>query len=345
MGGRRNKKNQESGQGEGGKKNRVPNLDLGKNAIKGEFSSSPAIYSARKSYSRREDSKSGTNTGRRRTSFERQGSQTRNNVAPVQGSDSPSLGKKGTLYSVQENKGLSSPYIAISCSGIGSQWPTPTPRGSYKDILMTPRGQMPQTARAGFLGREVQTAVKNPLSARPNRGQSGIQSKSKREAIQQNQTSKNILEESSGRVESSIGTRQATRQREHFVDAGYLADIGKKIEMLEHDGANDDVLRLYLSRMIQQAARFINLPVVVIEMLKVHEKERLLPKTEHVQMIENLEFRVRDKQATCTEPYVHVIKTSIKPLDSQSERIDSIKRKFEQLDHLLAMSTDQRCHT
>ena len=143
------------------------------------------------------------------------------------------------------------------------------------------------------------------------------------------------------RVESGIGARQATRQREHFMDAGYLTDIGIKLEMLEQDGADDEVLKLYLSRMIQEAARVINLPAVVIEMLKVHEKERLLPKPEHVQVIENLEYRVKNKQAACIEPYVPVSKQiTIKPLDTQSERIDSIKRKFEQLDYLLAMAAD-----
>ena len=91
--------------------------------------------------------------------------------------------------------------------------------------------------------------------------------------------------------------------------------------------------------MIQEAARLINLPVVVIEMLKVHEKERLLPKTEHVRMIENLELRVRDKQSSHVKPKPHALKASIKSLDSRSERIDSIKRKFEQLDNLLGMAS------
>jgi hypothetical protein len=141
-------------------------------------------------------------------------------------------------------------------------------------------------------------------------------------------------------VESGIGARQVPPQQGPFVDAGYLTDIGIKLEMLEQDGANDAVVKLYLSRMIQEAARVINLPAVVIEMLKVHEKERLVPKTEHVQIIENLENRVKNKQAACTMPYVPISKQiSIKPLNTQSERIDSIKRKFEQLDYLLAMDT------
>lgn len=215
----------------------------------------------------------------------------------------------------------------------------PTPRGSYKDVLMTPRGHVPQTARARFAGRETKSTVKNPLSAHPDRGQASIQSRSKREDIQNKQKSSNMKQESSANVQTVIGAGQATRQREHFVDAGYLTDIGKKIEMLEHDGANDDVLKLYLSKMIQEAARLINLPVVVIEMLKVHEKERLLPKTEHVRMIENLELRVRDKQSSHVKPKPHALKASIKSLDSRSERIDSIKRKFEQLDNLLGMAS------
>lgn len=121
MGGRRNQKNQETAHGEGAKKNRarqqVPNLNLGANAMQTEFSSSPAIKSSRKSHMRRENFKNGANTDRRRTSFERQVSQTSNVVSPNQGRDGPSGAKKGTLYSVHENKGIFSPYTTVPASG------------------------------------------------------------------------------------------------------------------------------------------------------------------------------------------------------------------------------------
>ena len=59
MGGRRNQKNQETNRGEGAQKTRarqqVPNLNLGKNAMQGDFSSPLAVNSALKSNSRRED--------------------------------------------------------------------------------------------------------------------------------------------------------------------------------------------------------------------------------------------------------------------------------------------------
>jgi hypothetical protein len=121
MGGRRNQKNQEINRGQGAQKTRarqqVPNLNLGKNAMQGEFSSPLAMNSARKSNSRREDLRSGGNTGRRRTSFERQASHTSNVISPNQERDGHSLGKKGTLYPVQENEGTFSPYTAIPASG------------------------------------------------------------------------------------------------------------------------------------------------------------------------------------------------------------------------------------
>ena len=119
MCGRRNQKNQETGQGESAKNRvrRVPNLDLGKNALQGEFPSAAAAYSARKSHLRQEDSRIGTYTGRGRTLFEKQVSQTRDVVSPEQARDGPSLGKKGTLYSQTHKKEVPSPFTLMPASG------------------------------------------------------------------------------------------------------------------------------------------------------------------------------------------------------------------------------------
>jgi len=209
---------------------------------------------------------------------------------------------------------------------VPSQMPAMTPRGtsSYKDILLTPRFQVQQsrgsmTSRespglGNTLGRQQRCAAPSPQTSRLRRGQ------------QQH------VEVSGPRP---MDTRDQTNSSPVQSDADLLYRLAGLIKRLETAG-DESMVSLQLSKGIQVIARRIGVPAGVLDMLQLHEQQRIAPKVgnETVTLKPNLATRAVNSPET-KEDSMHVVTPEVK------DKFRSISLKISEIESILLHDMSQ----
>lgn len=161
-----------------------------------------------------------------------------------------------------------------------------TPRGSYKDILMTPRGGVPSHLSALATSRGISSV--SPLSrfskdsTPPYQGSSSSMSSSRQRRTPVNTQVKRDLDRT-GSMASATRNRRESEQVLNQEGSRYICKLAETISKLEEndlglEGVSRDVLNLYTSRTVQHAARLIGVPAGVLDLLQLHEKQRIIPR-------------------------------------------------------------------
>ena len=207
---------------------------------------------------------------------------------------------------------------------VPSQMPAMTPRGtsSYKDILLTPRFQVQQsrgsmTSRespglGNTLGRQQRCAAPSPQTSRLRRGQH--------------------VEVSGPRP---MDTRDQTNSSPVQSDADLLYHLAGLIKRLE-TASDESMVSLQLSKGIQVIARRIGVPAGVLDMLQLHEQQRIAPKVgnETVTLKPNLATRAVNSPET-KEDSMHVVTPEVK------DKFRSISSKISEIESILLHDMSQ----
>lgn len=135
--------------------------------------------------------------------------------------------------------------------------PLSTPRGtsSYKDILLTPR--MAPRQQADFHGFQT-SRVSSPGQGARHGGltRSPLTARAPRRARHQRDALGEVKREGR-RVSETLYT------------------LARQVEELERDNGNDGEIARSISQSIQVAASMIGVPVGILEMLQMHEQQRM----------------------------------------------------------------------
>lgn len=234
-----------------------------------------------------------------------------------------------------------------------AQEPSMTPRGSYKDVLLTPRAAPGQIF-------PLHTGRRSPLFQF-----GGGQRQHHRlydSHIQSPMSSRNVMSRSEGKgivAGPSLAAAPRDGQEESAKkdidnissDSGDLTQHLKKLREIEgRDVGAEYALKLQISRIIQEAALVINVPAGVVEMIKLHEKQRLAPRVAEQQDRSSLNIPAPSIAAQPMPPKQP--KPPKQPMqemalpkggtnsggrvDTLRPRIRSIQEKFDTLDAILA---------
>lgn len=173
--------------------------------------------------------------------------------------------------------------------------PLSTPRGttsSYKDILLTPR--MGPRQQAEFHGFQTSRASSPGQGARPGvLARSPLTARAPRRGARQQRDALGEVNREERRVSETLYT------------------LARQVEELERDNANDGEVARSISKSIQVAASMIGVPVGILEMLQMHEQQRM---TSRIQAPTRV---VRDTTPRTPDHSVHLgnIRTKISDIE------------------------------
>jgi hypothetical protein len=211
---------------------------------------------------------------------------------------------------------------------VPSQMPAMTPRGtsSYKDILLTPRFQVQQsrgsmTSRespglGNTLGRQQRCAAPSPQTSRLRRGQ---------------QQQQHVEVSGSRPMDARVQTNSSSVQS----DADLLYHLAGLIKRLETAG-DESMVSLQLSKGIQVIARRIGVPAGVLDMLQLHEQQRIAPKvgSETVTLKPNLATRAVNSPET-NQDSMQIVTPEVK------DKFRSISLKISEIESILLHDMSQ----
>ena len=200
---------------------------------------------------------------------------------------------------------------------VSSQMPAMTPRGtsSYKDILLTPRFQVQHsrgsmTSRespvfSNTIGRQQMSAAPSPQTSRPQRRQKHVEVPGPR----------------------PLTTKTDANNSHVQSDVELLYQLAGLIKALETaDERDSPVVHLQLSKGMQVIARRIGLPAGVLDMLKLHEQQRISPKIRG----ETVDVSTRAVNSPRTKQYgMHIVTPEVR------DTFRSISSKISEIETIL----------
>lgn len=142
--------------------------------------------------------------------------------------------------------------------------------GSYKDVLLTPRYN-PGHARGMMTSRVSQFSnspgVKSPMTAR---GSAHTQQTPEPSRQKQMDLKRQVAPSARGRVHDTA------------TPGSVVAELADQIKRLEGSMDSEEPQKLeamlHISKAIQIAAEYIGIPAGILEMLRLHENQRIRPK-------------------------------------------------------------------